>query len=146
MSSGGCLIMGTAPVDRLDDPLAISQAVEDSLQTTVFAGGEDLSTAKATGCVVVGDRELMAHFPGLQDNIDYAFDMLSQVTGRAVSYRGIYEDQTEGLRVYTILGGLGIPNARLLEMDVEPAWPILDNVKLQMAGHAYDEWLGSLEW
>ncbi len=120
MSSGGCLIMGAAHVDRLDDPLAISQAVEDSLQTTLFAGGEDLSTAKAAGCVVVGGRELMAHLQGLQDNIDYAFDMLSEVTGQAISYRGIYEDETEGLRVYTIIGGFGIPNARLREMDVAP--------------------------
>jgi cell division GTPase FtsZ len=118
MSSGGCLIMGAAQVDRLDDPLAISQAVADSLQTTLFAGGEDLSTAKAAGCVVVGGQELMAHVRGLQDNIDYAFDMLSEVTGRAISYRGIYEDETDSLRVYTILGGLGIPQARLTELDV----------------------------
>jgi cell division GTPase FtsZ len=119
MSAGGCLIMGAAQVDRLDDPLAISQAVEDSLQTTWLAGGEDLSAAKAAGCVVVGDHELMAHIKGLQDNIDYAFDMLSEVTGRAISYRGIYEDETEGLRVYTIISGLGIPKARLIEMDEE---------------------------
>jgi hypothetical protein len=123
MSSGGCLIMGAAQVDRLDDPLAISKAVEDSLQTTLFAGGEDLSTAKAAGCVVVGGQELMAHIKGLQDNIDYAFDILSEVTGQAISYRGIYEDETQGLRVYTIIGGLGIPKARLLEMDVAPCSP-----------------------
>jgi hypothetical protein len=138
--------MGAAHVDRLDDPLAISKAVEDSLQTTLFAGGEDLSTAKAAGCVVVGGHELMARVQGLQDNIDYAFDMLSEVTGQAVSYRGIYEDETESLRVYTIIGGLGIPEARLLEMDVEPAWPTLDKVKLRMASNAYAEWLRSLEW
>ncbi len=164
MSSGGCLIMGAAQVDRLDDPLAISQAVEDSLQTTWLAGGEDLSTAKAAGCVVVGGHELMAHIKGLQDNIDYAFDILSDVTGQAISYRGIYEDETDGLRVYTIIGGLGTPKARLLEMDVKPcsqpgpvdttqkrqecerAWPTLDQVKLRMASNAYDEFLRRLEW
>ena len=164
MSAGGCLIMGAAQVDRLDDPLAISKAVANSLRTTWFAGGEDLSTAKVAGCVVVGGPELMAHIKGLQDNIDYAFDTLSEVTGRAISYRGIYEDDTDGLRVYTIIGGLGIPQARLMEMDVapysdpepvgtaqgcqdgEPARLALDQVKLQMAGHAYDEFLRRLEW
>lgn len=164
MSAGGCLIMGTAPVARWDDPLAISQAVEDSLRTTWFAGAEDLSTAKAAGCVVVGGRELMARVKGLQDNIDYAFDMLSEVTGQAISYRGIYEDQTEGLRVYTIIGGLDIPNARLTEMDAGPgappepvgatvprpdggpAWPVLDRTRLRLARNAYDEFLRNLEW
>jgi hypothetical protein len=146
MSAGGCLIMGAASVDRLDDPLAISQAVEDSLRMSWFAGGDDLSTAKAAGCVVVGGRELMAHIQGLQDDIDYAFDMLSEVTGRAISYRGIYEDDTDDLRVHTIIGGLGIPEARLLEMDMAPCSEPLDTGKLRRASSAYDEFLRSLEW
>jgi cell division GTPase FtsZ len=119
MSSGGCLIMGAAKVDRLDDSLAISKAAESSLQTTLFAGGEDLSTAKVAGCIVVGGNELMAHIKGLQDNIDYAFDILSEVTGRATAYRGIYEDDMDGLNVYTIIGGLNTPIARLKELDIE---------------------------
>jgi cell division GTPase FtsZ len=119
MGSGGCLIMGAAKVDRLDDTLAISKAAEDSLQTTLFAGGEDLSTAKVAGCVVIGGYELMAHVKGLQDNIDYAFDILSEVTGRATAYRGIYEDDMDGLSVYTIIGGLDTPKARLKEMDID---------------------------
>jgi cell division GTPase FtsZ len=118
MSSGGCLVMGAAKVDRLDDPLAISKAAENSLQTTLFAGGEDLSTAKVAGCVVVGGYELMAYVKGLQDNIDYAFDVMSEVTGRATAYRGIFEDDRDGLSVYTIIGGLDIPKTRLQEMAV----------------------------
>jgi hypothetical protein len=123
MSASGCLIMGAAQVDRLDDPLAVSQAVAHSLQTTLFAGGDDLSTAKVAGCVVVGGQKVMAHTKGLQDNIDYAFDVLSEVTSRAISCRGIYEDQTDGLRVFTIIGGLPIPQARLREMEAEPCPP-----------------------
>ena len=119
MGSGGCMIMGAAKIDRLDDAMAISKAVKESLQTMLFAGGEDLSTAKVAGCITVGGYELMAHVKGLQDNIDYAFDILSEVTGRATSYRGIYEDDMDGLSVYTIIGGLDTPKARLQEMDID---------------------------
>lgn len=119
MSAGGCLIMGTAKVDRLDDAIAISKAAEDSLRATLFAGGEDLSSAKAVGCVVVGGYELMEHIKGLQDNIDYAFDILSEVTVRATSYRGIYEDNMDGLSLYTIIGGLDAPNERLGELNID---------------------------
>ncbi len=131
MGSGGCLIMGAAKVDRIDDTLAISKAAEDSLQTTLFAGGEDLSTAKVAGGIVVGGNELMAHIKGLQDNIDYAFDILSEVTGRATAYRGIYEDDLDGLNVYTIIGGLDTPKARLQEMDIDlcPQPEPVDNVE-----------------
>jgi len=119
MSSGGCMIMGAAKVDRLDDAMAISKAAEESLQATLFARGEDLSTAKVAGCVVVGGYELMANIKGLQDNIEYAFDMMSEVTGRAAAYRGIYEDDMDGLSVYTVIGGLDTPKARLREMNFD---------------------------
>jgi len=142
MGSGGCLIMGAAKIDRLDDTLAISKAAEDSLQTTLFAGGEDLSTAKVAGCVVVGGYELMAHIKGLQDNIDYAFDILSEVTGRATVYRGIYEDDMDGLSVYTIMGGLDTPKARLKEMDIDlcPQPELVDSAQKRQ-----DEILASAE-
>ncbi|HUV66116.1 MAG TPA: hypothetical protein VMW24_19645 [Sedimentisphaerales bacterium] len=113
MDAGGCLIMGAAEVDRLDDTLAISRAVEHSIQRTLCIGGEDISKAKVAGCIVTGGKELMAHVKSLQDNIDYAFDVLSEVTGQATIYRGIYEDSMDGLAVYTVIGGLGCPTARL---------------------------------
>jgi cell division GTPase FtsZ len=119
MDAGGCLIMGLTKVDRLDDRLAISKAVENNLQKTLFAGAEDLSTAKAGGCVVIGGNELMTYVRGLQDNIDYAFDVLSQITGQATIHRGIYEDNRDCLRVYTIIGGLNCPTARLKEMSTD---------------------------
>jgi len=116
MGAGGCMIMGASEVDRLDDKFAISKSVEDSIQTTLFAGGEDLSTAKAGGCIVIGGNELMAYIKGMQDNIDYAFDTLSEVSGRATICRGIYEDERDGLGAYTIIGGLNSPTARLEEL------------------------------
>jgi cell division GTPase FtsZ len=119
MGAGGCLIMGASEVDRLDDTLAISKSVENSLQTTLFAGGEDLSTAKAGGCIVIGGNELMTYIKGMQDNIDYAFDTLSEVSGQATICRGIYEDERDGLGAYTIIGGLKSPTARLEELSTD---------------------------
>jgi cell division GTPase FtsZ len=117
IETGGCLIMGLTEVKRLDDKLAISRAVENNLQKTLFAGEEDLSSAKVGGCIVIGANELMANIKGLQDNINYAFDILSQVTGQATIHRGIYEDNQDCLKVYTIIGGLDGPTARLKELS-----------------------------
>jgi hypothetical protein len=52
----------------------------------------------------------------LQSSIDYAFDVLPEITGRATIHRGIYEDERDCLRVYTIIGGLYSPSARLEEI------------------------------
>jgi hypothetical protein len=116
MESGGCTIMGLTKVNKFSDKFALSQAVKRNLAKTLLASGFDLSTAKRAGCVVVAGRKLMASVKGLQDNIDYAFDNLSEITGQATIHRGIYEDARECLRVYTIIGGLDSPAARLEEL------------------------------
>jgi len=116
MESGGCAIMGLTKVSKFDDKFALSGAVKKNLEKTLLAGGFNLSTAKLAGCIVVGGKELMANTKGLQDNIDYALDVLSEITGQATIHRGIYEDDRESLRVYTIIGGLDGPAARLEEL------------------------------
>ena len=50
------------------------------------------------------------------DNIEYGFDTLAQLTGNATIHRGIYEDNRESLRVYTIIGGLDAPKQRYLDL------------------------------
>jgi cell division GTPase FtsZ len=116
MESGGCAIMGLTKVKEFHDKFAISKAVKKNLQKTLLAGGFRLSTAKLAGCIVVGGRSLMHEVSGLQDNINYAFDVLSEITGQATIHRGIYEDARDCLRVYTIIGGLDSPAARLEEL------------------------------
>jgi cell division GTPase FtsZ len=116
MGAGGCAIMGLTKVAGFGDRFAISGAMKKNLEKTLLAGGFDLTTAKLAGCVVVAGRKLMTSVKGLQDNIDYAFDNLSDITGRATIHRGIYEDNRECLRVYTIIGGLDICTARLEEL------------------------------
>lgn len=106
MEAGGCAIMGLTTVPDFRDKFAVSKAVKNNLKKTLLAGGFDLTTAKLAGCIVVAGRQLIENVRGLQDNIDYAFDVLSEITGNATIHRGIYEDGRDSLRVYTIIGGL----------------------------------------
>jgi hypothetical protein len=105
--------MGLTKVKKFDDKFEVSEAVKRNLQQTLLADGFDLSTAKLAGCIFVGGKRLMNDVSGLQDNINYAFDILSEIAGRATIHRGIYEDDREYLRAYTIIGGLDSPKARL---------------------------------
>jgi cell division GTPase FtsZ len=116
MGCGGCTIMGLTKVNKFSDKFALSQAMKRNLEKTLLASGFDLSTAKRAGCIVVAGRKLMASVKGLQDNIDYAFDNLSEITGEATIHRGIYEDGRESLRVYTVIGGMETCAPRLEEL------------------------------
>jgi cell division GTPase FtsZ len=116
MESGGCSIMGLTKVTKFNDKFTLSQAVKKNLEKTLLAGGFDLTSSKVAGCIAVGGKRLMANVKGLQDNIDYSFDVLSEITGKATIHRGIYEDSRDSLRVYTIIGGLSSPTERLEEL------------------------------
>ncbi len=116
MEAGSCAIMGLTRVNKFSDKFAISQAVKKNLEKTLLASGFNLSTAKVAGCIVVGGKKLIAEARGLQDNINYAFDVLSEITGKATIHRGIYEDNKHSIRVYTIIGGLDAPTQRLEEL------------------------------
>jgi cell division GTPase FtsZ len=117
IEAGGCTIMGLTKVkDFKENKFAISESVKNNLEKTLLANGFDLSSAKTAGCVVVGGKGIMANVKGLQENINYAFDVLSNITGQATIHRGIYEDDKASIRVYTIIGGLDIPAARLEEL------------------------------
>ncbi len=116
MESGGCAIMGLTKVTKFNDKFTLSGAVKKNLEKTLLAGGFDLTSSKVSGCIAVGGKRLMANVKGLQDNIDYAFDVLSEITGKATIHRGIYEDGRDSLRVYTIIGGLSSPTERLEEL------------------------------
>jgi cell division GTPase FtsZ len=119
IQAGGCLIMGVSRVDKFDGRFAVSEAVEDSLHKTLCASGFDLSTAKEAGCIIVGGKDLMTNVKGLPDNIESAFDVLSEITGQATIHRGIYEDDSDCLMVCTIVGGLDAPAARLQERGTD---------------------------
>ena len=116
MESGGCAIMGLTKVEKFGDKFELSKAVKRNLEKTLLAGGFDLSSAKLAGCIFVGGKKMVGSSKGLQDNINYAFDVLSEITGRATIHRGIYEDARDSLRAYTIIGGLDSPAARLEEL------------------------------
>lgn len=116
ISAGGCAIMGLTRVDSLIDRFSISAAVRDNLAKTLLADGFDLKTARLAGSVFVGGQKQFRDVPGLADNINYAFDVLADVTGDATVHRGIYEDTREALRVYTIIGGLEAPMRRINQL------------------------------
>lgn len=113
LTAGGCTAMSVAEIKNCEDKRSISQAIRSSLKTGLLTSDYDLCKAKAAACVVVGSRKIMTEAAGLQDNINYGFDFLTAVTGKALVHRGIYEDEYDSLRIYTMISGLPAPQRRL---------------------------------
>jgi len=113
---GGVLVMGVAKLKEFDDEQKVSNAIKANIEKTLLSDVE-LSDSSAAACVAVGSKDIMENTPGLMDSLSYGFDTLSSLCPNAVLHRGIYEDNKDSLRLYTIVSGLKVPKKKLQQFS-----------------------------
>jgi len=112
---GGVLVMGVAKLTEFDDEQKVSSAIKSNIEKTLLTDVE-LSDASVAACIAIGSKNIMENTPGLMDSLSYGFDTLASLCPNATLHRGIYEDNKDSLRLYTIVSGLGIPEKRLKQL------------------------------
>ena len=111
----GLIVFGAAGVTDWDSPSSISKVVRDNLKNNMLSGGVDLSSGNSAGVVIVGGKQILETLP--QQNLDRAFDQFSRMLTRgSVVHRGIYSGDKPDLTVYTAIGGIQKPHAKLEEL------------------------------
>lgn len=110
IATGGHCIMGVTNIREVSGDL-IQKAIFDNLSRTMLAEGFDMTTAKSGAGIIVGSEKMFDEVEGLMDAADKGFAMLSSMTKSNV-HRGMYTDEHDILRIYTILGGLTRPADR----------------------------------
>lgn len=115
--SGGCMIFGLAKIKDYKAEHEISQTLKNNLFKTLLAEGFEMESARTAAAIVVAGKNIMATEAGLMDKINYAFDCMSNMCPNATVHRGVYEDERESVRIYTIISGLKPPTARLARLD-----------------------------
>jgi len=112
----GIMIFGTTTVHEWMGKEDISKAVRQNLKGTLLAEGFDLALATVAGAIVVAHDDVLSEIP--MENIDYAFNSLGRALGNegVTLHNGIYEGAAEGMRVFTIVGGLHPPQERIDEL------------------------------
>jgi cell division GTPase FtsZ len=116
LQCGGVLVMGVAKLKEFEDEQKVSAAIKSNIEKTLL-GEAELSNSKVAACIAVGSKDIMENTPGLMDSLSYGFDTLSSLCPDAVLHRGIYEDNKDSLRLYTIVSGLGLPLKRLQQLS-----------------------------
>lgn len=119
MQTGGHAVMGVVSVKPEDvgDEAKVFKVLDASLGKTLLADGFDYSTAKASGVVIVGGRQTFAEVPSMDRVIEYVCSMVANMTGGAKVFRGVYQDERPGLRVYTVISGLKRPGLRYKKLE-----------------------------
>jgi cell division GTPase FtsZ len=119
MRCGGHMVMGVTSVKpeliKPDmDETDLSRMLRHSLDKTLLAEGFDLHTAKYVAGVISGSNATMANLP--DSAVQYVYDMLSKITGCNTLHQGQYEDNRDGIRIYTVIAGLQRPEKRYAQL------------------------------
>ena len=115
LRGGGVLVVGVAKLKEFEDEQKVSNAIKSNIEKTLLTDVE-LSDSSVAACVAVGSKDIMENTPGLMDSLSYGFDTLSSLCPNAVLHRGIYEDNKDSLRLYTIISGLKVPEKRMKQL------------------------------
>ena len=114
IQSKGCLIFGSTTVEDSSRPTAVSKALRENISKGLLAEGFDLSLSNIAGVIVTGSQALMESLP--QENVDAAAECLGRIVGGGTLHSGIYVENVDKLTVYTIVGGLPLPDARVKKL------------------------------
>ncbi len=120
ISTGDCSIFGMIEVPDYLEETALAEAVIQSLDGNMLASGFDLTQTRNAGVIIVGSEKALNQLPAL--NIDYCFSMISEKTGGAGIFQGIYsQDNLEDdvIKIYSWFAGLGLPKDRIENLRKE---------------------------
>lgn len=111
----GLIVLGATNIQQWNDETDISYAVRDNLKKNILSGGVDLSTGDKAAACIIGSQEVLNDIP--QSYLDYAFEQFIRLLQpNSTVHRGIYRGTKPGLNVFTTVGGLGKPNAKLQDL------------------------------
>ena len=113
----GAVTFGATPVLKpMDDRTNVSKAVRDNLSKNILSGGMDFSKGTVAGCIFIGPKAVMDELP--QEHLDYGFETLTRVLAdKSTVHHGIYAGSGDVLVVYTMIGGLSMPDERMTELE-----------------------------
>lgn len=116
--NSGILLFGATNVKKYERESDISDSLRKNLANSLFAEGFNIKESTHAAGVFVASEGILDSLP--QSYLDQAFVTLERVLGaqnRGLNlFQGLYETSTEGLFLYTIIGGMKIPEARKNEL------------------------------
>lgn len=113
----GILTFGRTKLDQVQQSTDVSDAVRNNVKKGLLVEGLDISKATAGAAILAASAENLASVS--QESLEMAFASLNRMMAQSSEtklHRGVYETEGNGIYLYTIIGNLGRPTARLDEI------------------------------
>ena len=124
---GGILAFGRTKLEKVEKASDVADAVRDNVKKGLLVEGMDLSKAKVGAGLLVSNGEGLSTVS--QEALEGAFGSLNRLMAQGPEtklHRGVYQVDGSGIFLFTILSGMGRPEARIKEMAAKAggAYPI----------------------
>jgi len=111
----GIIVFGATQIKSWSDGTQISKALRENLNRNILSGGLDISTGTAASAIIIGDENTLNDIP--QEYLDNAFDQLNRMLKtNSTVHQGIYKGTKPGISIFTAIGGIATPTAKLEEL------------------------------
>jgi tubulin-like protein CetZ len=120
IGTGDCALYGCIEVNQYMEDSAIAEAMITNLENGLLCADFDLTQTRSAGIIITGSKEVLSKVPAT--NLEYGFAMVSKVCNEGTRiFRGVYQipGNDDVIRIYSFFSGLGLPEARVLELKVE---------------------------
>jgi len=108
----GIMVFGATTIPNINSEGEISKAVRDNLKRNVLCGELDLSTGGVAAAVAIADESTLDNIP--QEYLDSAFNQLNRtLRPNSTVHQGIYKGVLKNLSIFTAIGGIANPEAKL---------------------------------
>lgn len=127
MLDSGVIVFGATKLNKYKSDTDIADALRTNLQRSLLAEGLDLQESTHVAGIIAAPDELLEVLP--QSHIDLAFETLERVLGgqnrNLLVHQGVYEAKNSGLFLYTMVGGLQIPEKRINTLKAKSGLELL---------------------
>lgn len=116
ISSAGFLVFGKTDVTKYNNRLALTEAIQTSIENKLMCNGYDLSQSTAAGIIMIGSESVLDKLPA--KSIDYTYDSIKDIVTQAAIFKGVYKDESvkDKLIIFSVFSGLGLPEQRIDEL------------------------------
>lgn len=135
LMDSGIVTFGVFPLKKWEEPTDISEAIRLNMRHSVMIDGFETNQSRVSVCAFVGKPEIVDSIK--QETLEHGFKMLDRIMEQpAMVHRGLYRGSQNGLVIYTMMGELGIPMARMSEMKALAGLKGEDEQKKALGGAA----------
>ena len=109
------MVMGVAKLKEFDDEQSVSRAVKTNIEKTLLTDAE----LSSSFFYILTPYDYLPGVLSILNHLSYGFDTLSSLCPEATLHRGIYEDNKDSLRLFTLVSGLSVSDKRLNQLNTK---------------------------